>query len=216
MFFTGCGAMTPNVPMAPGVNGRSLMDRAHLAVRCGFDSHRPIMWITNLLDKLTCFLPRPLLVAPDEGGYRISPRLNGTNKVKELKPGWYLWIPLFQRTETMMVKIQPKDLRSQSLWTKDGTNIMISGVIKYKVSDPVKALLEVYDYDNSVQIIALGAIHEFVSSHTLDELKAGIVDLLEKILTELRKESQGWGLKIVSVKLTDTGDVFNLRVLQNE
>lgn len=116
----------------------------------------------------------------------------------------------------MMVKIQPKDLRAQSLWTKDGCNIMISGVIKYRVSDPVKALLEVYDYDNSVQIIALSVIHEFVSTHTLDELKVGISDLLEKILSELRKESQGWGLKISSVKLTDTGDVFNLRLLQND
>ena len=174
------------------------------------------MWITTLLDKLTCFLPRPLLVAPDEGGYRISPRITGKNKVKELKPGWYLWVPLFQRTEVIPIKIQPKDLRAQSLWTKDGANIMISGVIKYKVSDPVKALLEVYDYDDSIQIIALGVIHEFVSSHTLDELKAGIADLLERILTELRQESQGWGLKIVSVTLTDTGDVFNLRLLQND
>ena len=174
------------------------------------------MWITTLIDKLTCFIPRPLLIAPDEGGYRISPRLNGTNKVKELKPGWYLWVPLFQKTEWIAVKIQPKDLRAQSLWTKDGCNIMISGVIKYRVLDPVKALLEVYDYDNSVQIIALGVIHEFVRLHTLDELKVGISDLLEKILSELRKESQGWGLKIQSVKLTDTGDVFNLRVLKNE
>lgn len=174
------------------------------------------MWLTTLIDKLTCFIPRPLLVAPDEGGYRISPRITGRNKVKELKPGWYLWIPLFQRKEIIGVKPQPKDLRAQSVWTEDGSNVMVSGVIKYRITDPVKACLEVLDYDDSIKTVALAVIHEFVNKHTLEECRKGTRELTDRILAELRKESQGWGLKIQDVKLTDTGDVFNLRVLQDD
>lgn len=174
------------------------------------------MWLITLIDKILCWLPRPIIIAPDEGGYRVSPKLFGGVRVKQLYPGWYLWLPLLQCREIIAVKTQVKDLRAQSLWTSDGNNILISGVIRYKVLDPVKACLEVWDYDEGIQTIALGVIYEFVSTHTLQECKENGPDLLEKILLELRKESQGWGLKIQSVKLTDTGDVFNLRLLQNE
>lgn len=173
------------------------------------------MWLTTLIDKLFCFIPRPIIVSPDEGGYRVSPKLFGGVKVKQLYPGWYLWLPLLQRKDVIGIKTQPIDLRAQSLWTQDGSNVMISGVIRYKIADPVKACLEVLDYDESIQTIALSVIHRFVRMHTLEGCKSGVTELLDKILSELRKESQGWGLKIQSVELTDTGDVFNLRLLQN-
>ena len=174
------------------------------------------MWLITLIDKILCWLPRPIIVAPDEGGYRVSPRLFSGVRVKQLYPGWYLWLPLLQRREIIAIKTQVKDLRAQSLWTQDGHNILISGVIRYKIIDPVKACLEVWDYDESIQTVALGVIHRFVRMHTLQECKQRTSDLLDKILSELRKESQGWGLKIQSVELTDTGDVFNLRLLQNK
>jgi regulator of protease activity HflC (stomatin/prohibitin superfamily) len=154
-------------------------------------------------------------VGPDEAGYRLSPRITGKNKLKTLTPGWYLWVPLFQKIVVIGIKSQPWDLRAQSVWTKDGYDIMISGVIKYRITDAVKACLEILDYDKSIQTVGLAVIHEYVSQHTLQECREGTADLVDKILSELRKESQGWGLKIQSVKLTDTGSVLNLRLLQN-
>ncbi len=174
------------------------------------------MWFTVLIDKLFCFIPRPIIIAPDEGGYRVSPKLFGGIKIKSLNPGYYFWLPLFQKAEKIEIKSQIKDLRAQSVWTKDGQNITVSGAIRYKITNAVNASLEVFDYDSNIQTIGLAAIHEFINRHTLQECREQISELMKIILDKVRKESQGWGLKIENVYMTDTGDVFNLRVLQNE
>jgi len=174
------------------------------------------MWLTTLIDKLFCFVPRPIVIAPDEGGYRASPKLLGGIKVKSLGPGCYLWLPLIQKAAKIEIKIQIKDLRAQSAWTKDGQNVTVSGAVRYKITNAVNALLEVFDFDSNIQTIGLAAIHEFVNQHTLLECREQIPELMKIILDKVRKESQGWGLKIENVYMTDTGDVFNLRVLHNE
>lgn len=156
------------------------------------------------------------MIAPDEGGYRASPRLRGGMKIKPLGPGCYLWLPLIQKAEKIEIKIQIKDLRAQSAWTSDGQNITVSGAVRYKITNAVNALLEVFDFDSNIQTIGLAVIHEFVNQHTLQECREQIPELMKIILDKVRKESQGWGLKIENVYMTDTGDVFNLRVLQNE
>lgn len=174
------------------------------------------MWLVTLLDKILCWLPRPIVIAPDESGYRVSPRLRGGMKVKPLGPGCYLWLPLIQKAEKIEIKTQVKDLRAQSAWTEDGQNITVSGAIRYRITNAVNALLEVFDFDNNIQTIGLAAIHEFINQHSLQECREQIHELTKIILDKVREESRGWGLKIEDVYLTDTGDVFNLRVLQND
>lgn len=174
------------------------------------------MWLVTLIDKLFCFVPRPIVIAPDESGYRASPKLRGGMTVKPLGPGCYLWLPLIQRAEKIEIKTQVKDLRAQSAWTKDGQNVTISGAVRYRITSAVNALLEVFDFDNNIQTIALATIHEFINKHTLQQCMEQVPDLMKIILDKVRDESRGWGLKIEDVYLTDTGDVFNLRVLQNE
>jgi len=171
------------------------------------------MWLVTLLDKILCWLPRPIVVAPDESGYRTSPRFRGGMKVKSLGPGCYLWLPLIQKAEKIEIKTQVKDLRAQSVWTKDEENITISGAIRYKITNATNAILEVFDFDNNIQTIALATIHEFVNQHTLQECRRQTPELMKIILDKVREESRGWGLKIENVYLTDTGDVFNLRML---
>lgn len=137
-------------------------------------------------------------------------------KIKSLGPGCYLWLPLIQKAEKIEIKTQVKDLRAQSVWTKDGENITVSGAIRYRITNAVNALLDVFDFDSNIQTIALAAIHEFVNRHTLQECRERVQELTKIILDRVREESRGWGLKIEDVLLTDTGNVFNLRVLQND
>lgn len=107
------------------------------------------------------------------------------------------------------------DLRPQSLWTLDVENVAISGSIRYRISDASKALLEVQDYDETIVALSLGIIFDFVSTKTTAEIGKGMEGLKTEILARLRKDAQGWGLKIENVYLTDIGDVFNVRLLTN-
>ena len=173
-------------------------------------------WISQFLSKLFSFVPRLWIIDPDESGVRVTPRLKKGVKIVELVPGWWIIWPLLQNAEKIKIKTQPVDLRPQSVWTKDGKEVVISGCIQYRVDSAVKALLNVYDYDRNIQTLSLGIIFDFVTEKTLEELKLNFRELKNEILRGLREASRGWGLKIETVYLTDIGKTQNIRILLNE
>jgi len=174
-------------------------------------------WLIQLINKLTCFVPRPWMVDPDEAGVRITAKWPWKGVwVKDLGPGLYWYVPLFQHIEAIKVKTQVKDLRCQSVWTKDGHELAISGTIRYRVDNARWAILNVFDYDQNIQNTGLKIIFRFVAQRELGDLRNSLPDLEKEILAGLREASRGWGLKIEDVGLTDIGRTRNIRLLTNE
>ncbi|KKL82127.1 hypothetical protein LCGC14_1987860 [marine sediment metagenome] len=165
-------------------------------------------WLADLLKNLRDFLPRKYFINPNEGGVRITLGKH----VKTLEPGWYYYWPVIQECEGMNTSPQIVDLRPQSALTNDTKDIAISGGIKYRVSDARKALLDVQDYDKSIQTLALGIICEFISNHKFEDL-SDLSELKENILSGIRDEATGMGLKIMKVYITDIGRTKNIRIM---
>ena len=153
------------------------------------------------------------MVEPDELGVRFTPKLRGGLNIRQLSPGLWMWWPLIQRTIRVKVKTQVEDLRSQSLWTLDRHEVIISGAIRYRVRDAIKALCEVYDYDSNIQAIGLGIIQQYAMEHTLDDLDTRQIEA--QALKGIREASKGWGLTIERVYITDIGRTRNIRLLTN-
>lgn len=168
-------------------------------------------WLKAFLDRIFAFIPRIKLVEPNEAGIRLTLG----SYIRTVTPGWYIYWPLIQTVEAIIVVPQLVDLRPQSVWTKDGQNVVISGAIMFRVSDATKAMLTVHDFDQSVQKLALGLIRQFTGNRTLEECHDQDV-LISEITKGIRDKANDWGLKIMSVYLTDMGTVKNIRVLTNE
>ena len=168
-------------------------------------------WLANLLKNLRDWLPRKYFLSPDEGGIRITLG----NRVKTLISGWYYYWPVLQECRGIKIAPQLVDLRPQSALTKDMKDIVISGGIKYRVSDCRKAILEVHDYDKGIQAIALGIICEFAGRHNFEDL-TNLSELREAILVGVREEASGMGLKIIKVYITDIGRTKNIRIMGGE
>lgn len=172
------------------------------------------MWILTLIDTLTGFIPRPAIIRIDEGGFRQVPIPWGGTWLTEMKSGkWYWLIPWVMEHEIGKTKTQVKDIRAQSVWTKDGHDVTIGTSIRYYVKNVMKALLEVHDYDQSLQNIVLGVVCSYVREHNLEDLKSGIDELREKLLVAVKEASKGWGLQIQDVAITDVGKAQNFRIL---
>lgn len=169
----------------------------------------------EFLSLITGFIPRPIIIRSDEGGFRQTPKFYcGGTWVTNMLPGrWYWMIPWFMEHEVCSTKTQVADIRAQSNWTSDGYNVTVGTSVRYYVSDPMKALLEVHDYDQSLQNIVLGVVCEYIGKHSLEQLKVAAKELTALLLAEVRTASAGWGLKVQAVTLTDIGDAQNIRLL---
>ena len=171
-------------------------------------------WLTQLIDRLLSVIPRVIVIAPDEAGVRCTPMLVRDVRIASLIPGWWMYWPLIQSIEVIKIKTQIKDLRPQSVWTADRAEMTVSGAIRYRVRSAQKALLEVYDYDQNIQAVALGIIQQYIREHELQNLNTQCIE--QEVLKGVREASTGWGLYIEKVYITDIGRTWNIRLLMNE
>jgi len=167
-------------------------------------------WLQALIERLTCFIPRPMIMTPFEAGVRFT----FGKYLKVITNGWFWYTPLFQRIQWMEIQTQVIDLRSQSVRTADEQSVIVSGAIQYSVKDVKKAILNVQNVDEALEKLALGVILEFVQSKTLEECH-DIEALKREILRGIKEAAQGWGLKIERVYVTDLAKTRNIRLLTN-
>lgn len=168
-------------------------------------------WLTQLLDRLLCWIPRIWLISPDEGGIRVTLG----KRVSSTFPGWYIYWPLIQ--EVMKISITPQvvDLRVQSVLTKDSQDMCFGGAIMYRIRDAQNALLKVQDYDKSLQTLALGIISRYISKvESIEQLNISQIET--EILEGVKKDARGWGLEIMRVYITDLGTAKNIRLLTDQ
>lgn len=165
-------------------------------------------WLTQLLDRLFCWIPRFYFVYPDESGVRITLG----NRISSTPSGWYIEWPLIHNFIKVNVAAQGLTLAAQSVTTADDIDLAVRGAILYKITNAEKAIFETDDFDKSLEAVAGGVIEKFVSSKTYDQLRDRDA-LRAEIRTGLREEAAGWGIKLMRVYIPDIGRVKNIRVL---
>ena len=168
-------------------------------------------FLTRLYEAIRKLVPRIELIQPDEAGIRVT---LGTRE-KVLPPGWYLYWPIIQEIFFSTVTTQVQDVRCQSITSKDRRDMVVSGAIRFKITDIRKAMLEVKDCEESLIALSLGVLLSVASTMTEEEL-ADTEKLGDNILKKIREEASGWGLKIQRVYITDLGRTRNIRLLTND
>ncbi len=130
-----------------------------------------------------------------------------------LKPGIHFKIPLFDEVIDQHVVVTTLSLDAQSLYTLDKQNIVVKGVIKYKISDVKTFLLEVYDAQDALSDMASSIIKNVIMSMTLEECTDTELDntLTKKVRVEARK----WGVEVQQVTLTDLAPIRSYRLIND-
>jgi regulator of protease activity HflC (stomatin/prohibitin superfamily) len=130
-----------------------------------------------------------------------------------LKPGMHFKIPLFDEVIDQHVVVTTLSLDAQSLYTLDKQNIVVKGVIKYKISDVKTFLLEVYDAQDALSDMSQSIIKNVIMSMTMDECTDSELDntLTKKVRVEARK----WGVEVQQVTLTDLAPIRSFRFIND-
>jgi len=170
-----------------------------------------MQWLNTIFEQILSIFPRLQQINPDEAGVRIT----CGKRYRPTPPGLYLYWPLIQEIIRIDTALQVIDLRPQSILTADGVDFLVSGAVAYRITDAVKAILEVQDFDKSLVALALGVISGYIHGKSYNDCKDSN-GLRGELLKQLREAARGWGIKIADVYITDSGTVKNIRVLGNE
>lgn len=118
-----------------------------------------------------------------------------------LEPGWHWKIPVLDQIIADNVVSRTSNMSAQALQTSDGKTVQVSGIIRFRIRDIVKALLEVEGVDDAVRDVSYLVIAEAVQSNTYDQVRAAV--FTEHLTKSARKIGWRYGLEVEQLGLSD-------------
>lgn len=152
----------------------------------------------------------PAIIIPN---YEEAVLLRNGKFVKVLGPGFHVKLPIFDEVISQHVVVTTLSLPAQSLYTQDKQNIVVKGVIKYKIADVKIFLLEVFDAQDALADMTQSIIKNIIITTPLEQC----LDLeLDNLLTKkVRVEARKWGVDIQQVTLTDIAPIRSYRIIND-
>lgn len=116
-------------------------------------------------------------------------------------PGLIILIPIVDKMVKISLRLVAMDVDPQDVITRDNVSVKVNAVIYFRVIEPVKAVVEVENYNYAMSQLAQTTLRSVCGQADLDEL----LSAREKINTELQEildtHTDPWGIKVATVEL---------------
>jgi len=100
------------------------------------------------------------------------------------------------------------DVPPQDIITKDNVSVKLNAVVYYRVMDPIKAIIDVEDYEFATSQISQTTLRSVVGQAELDELLSNREKINSALQEIIDKQTDPWGIKVsvVEIKHVDLPD----------
>ncbi len=160
-------------------------------------------WIGDLVAWLVDFLPHLEVIPKTHAGVKF---VRGW-KVKVLEPGMHWYWPITSDIITAPVVRQSLQLDGQTLTCADGKCIYISMVMVYSIHDIEEALVETWEFDDTIEDIAQKCTASRVAEYDRDYLLSHIDAFSDDLLDWIEDRLTAYGVTLSGVGIVDLAPV---------
>ncbi len=119
-------------------------------------------------------------------------------------PGLFFIIPIIDTIPYWIdIRVITSSFTAERTLTKDTVPVNVDAVLFWKVVDPMKAALDVADYQSAINWAAQTALRDVIGKTILADMLEG----REKISAELQRiidlRTEPWGINVISVEVKD-------------
>ena len=159
----------------------------------------PIALLYGLLAAVSLF-PLPATVAINkEWEEAIILRFGKFQRL--VGPGFFFKWPYIETFLKQDKRIINLDIQRQEVMTKDNISVTVDAVVFVRVVNTKYSIVNIRNVWDSVMKYAQTTMRDVVGDVELDELLARRDEVAEKIANIVERETQEWGVDIISVKL---------------
>jgi regulator of protease activity HflC (stomatin/prohibitin superfamily) len=119
------------------------------------------------------------------------------------EPGLRFTIPVVDRLRRVSTRIVTLPVDSQKIITRDNVSIDVAAVAYYRITDPIKSIIEIEKKHDATYQIAQTTVRNVIGQSTLDEVLSETAKINEKIKEILATITEEWGVYISTVEVKD-------------
>jgi regulator of protease activity HflC (stomatin/prohibitin superfamily) len=112
-------------------------------------------------------------------------------------------MPFSDRMVRVNTQIVTMPVPAQEGITRDNVTVRVDAVVYYRVMDPVRAVIEVQDYQFAVAQVAQTSLRSIIGKSSLDDLLSNREPMNEGLALMLDSPALGWGIHIDRVEIKD-------------
>ena len=121
--------------------------------------------------------------------------------IKAKGPGLIILIPVIDKMVKVSMRLIAMDVDPQDVITKDNVSVKVNAVMYYRVIDPIKAIVEVENYNYAVSQLAQTTLRSVCGQAELDELLSAREKINLQLQEILDTHTDPWGIKVATVEL---------------
>jgi regulator of protease activity HflC (stomatin/prohibitin superfamily) len=119
-------------------------------------------------------------------------------------PGLHVLRPIGDKLVKVNKQIIAMGVPAQEGITRDNVSVRVDAVVYFRVVDPIKASINVYNYQNAVSQRAQTSLRSIIGQSEMDELLAERDTVNRRLATIIDEGTeQPWGVKVESVEIKD-------------
>ncbi|MDH6117629.1 slipin family protein [Kitasatospora sp. GAS204B] len=118
-------------------------------------------------------------------------------------PGLVMLLPVADRIRRVNVQIVTMPVPAQEGITRDNVTVRVDAVVYFRVVDPVRATVNVQDYQFAISQVAQTSLRSIIGKSELDDLLANREPINQGLELMLDSPALGWGVEIDRVEIKD-------------
>ena len=118
-------------------------------------------------------------------------------------PGFTMLVPIVDRMKRVNVQVVTMPVPAQDGITHDNVTVRVDAVVYFRVIDPVRAAVEVQDYEYAISQVAQTSLRSIIGKSELDDLLSNREHLNQGLEVMLDSPAASWGIDIDRVEIKD-------------
>jgi regulator of protease activity HflC (stomatin/prohibitin superfamily) len=123
--------------------------------------------------------------------------------IGEKGPGLVILIPVVDRPVWVDLRESFLEIPQQTCITKDNAPISIDFLIYWKVTEPIKTVVQVNNFAGASQGIATTTLRSIIGDIILDDVLAKREEINLRLRVKMDEVTERWGVKVTSVEIRE-------------
>jgi regulator of protease activity HflC (stomatin/prohibitin superfamily) len=118
-------------------------------------------------------------------------------------PGLTFIAPVADRLHKVNMQVVTMPVPAQDGITRDNVTVKVDAVVYYRVTDPVKVVVDVQKYDAAIAQVAQASLRSIIGKSDLDDLLSNRERLNQGLELMIDSPALSWGVQIDRVEIKD-------------